>query len=491
MPQHEIIFPKNKEFAIHSIQRYCSNMAEELIRQFINNHYNSGTVSDKSISDDWKAVDPDVKEKWNEEDFFDPSTTLGTNATIVMSLFLQPGCFMVDSKDAGDQTPFYTWCQPAFNVKQFHTPNDLKSYNSTNKDSTQLPVCAVVYKASAKSKQNQKNVLVPMVFPATGTRTFAEALGTDNLNAEKVKNQDLRQAFDLLFPNTPIHPHFERQNRFKTLLQLMCQSFDLTTQQGWVKLLKKLLSGKEEVAEVPAFVSVQNLTTVTSLVFCYKINIFLALLTGEEPILAMKQRLMSAESPFPLLSGCQISSSLKLLEEDFGLDEVELKQCSFHQRALFAKSSETGSLKDVLMENSLRLSKKRSSVFDEVGEDTDPATYENLQRITQREALDALLATKEYNPHVRIILEAYIGKRERKMAPNPFKLEEEDPWADFLARIFKLRFRPVTDRGVPHEISWMVNMMTQFDSPSSALALFSLLCKDEEVRSSHWLMLCF
>ena len=123
-----------------------------------------------------------------------------------------------------------------------------------------------------------------MISPASGTRTFEEVLGTDNLNAEKVRNKDLGEAFQLMFPNTSIPPHFEQKSRFKALFQFMCQVFDLTTQQGWVKLLKKLLSDKEQVAEVPAFVSIQTLTLVASLVFYYKINIKLVWLMGEEPI---------------------------------------------------------------------------------------------------------------------------------------------------------------------------------------------------------------
>ena len=70
-------------------------------RKFIANNY-SDIVSHECISHDWKAVDPNVAETWNEENMVDPATTVWTNATIVMSLFLQPGCFMVDSKDAGD-----------------------------------------------------------------------------------------------------------------------------------------------------------------------------------------------------------------------------------------------------------------------------------------------------------------------------------------------------------------------------------------------------
>lgn len=454
-------------------------MAENLIKQFITNKFNDGFSDDESISTDWNTVDSNVT--WNENEMVDLAN-VGTNSIIVTSLFLRSGCFMVDSKDDGASTPFYTCCQPGFSAKQFHTPDDLQSYSS-KKDSTQLPICAVVYKASQQTAQNHNNALVPMIFPAGGTSTFKEEFGTCSLFAEKAEKDEFKQVLNLLFPNPAAHtaPTPEKESSFKHLFQRMCQAFDLTTQKGWVKLLKKLLSDKGQV-EVPTFASIKTLTLVTSLVFSSKININLALLTGEAPILAMKQKLLSAESPFRLLNRCQIASSLNLLEDDFGLDQAQLKECSFRQRMLFAHASESGCLKDLLMDHSLKIIKKGSSVFDRVDEDTDPVAYDKLHQSSHKVALEAVLATKKYNPHVRTILATYVDKKKKQMASSPGGATKEEDWDDLLARMFKIRFRPVTDRSkAPRDISWIINMMTQFDTPSGALALFSLLCNDKEV----------
>ncbi|CAJ1970322.1 unnamed protein product [Cylindrotheca closterium] len=194
-----------------------------------------------------------------------------------------------------------------------------------------------------------------MIFPATrGTTTFGLKLGANHLGAERVKQEDFNAAYDILFPgcnkvvsdiltsyyqldedeeedkSTSLDELLQqverKRNAFEGLFVCMCHTYDLTVPQGWAKLLKRLLVDSDKP---PPFASIQNLTAVTLSLFSSKINISIAFLAGEAPIIAFMQKLLSAESPFPL--EYQISAHLNVLKER-SLDQSKLKQFSHEQQ---------------------------------------------------------------------------------------------------------------------------------------------------------------
>ena len=205
--------------------------------------------------------------------------------------------------------------------------------------------------------------------------------------------------------------------------------------------------------------------------------------------LAIKQRLMSVGvNSLPNDCNEEIRSSFRLLRDDYGLNKNQLKRYSHKQRTRIASSSESGSLKDLVMEHALKRIQEGTSALTVNGQ-TDLEAYEGMLSTNQEKALAALLATKEYNPHVQTIVEShvkiYLNNRKNGDTEEEEEQDEEyPPRRAFLKKMKEVRFNAVpSKKKAPKEMSWIINMMTQFDDPASADALFSLLCNDKEVSS--------
>ncbi|CAJ1960063.1 unnamed protein product, partial [Cylindrotheca closterium] len=156
----------------------------------------------------------------------------------------------------------------------------------------------------------------------------------------------------------------------------------------------------------------------------------------EAPIIAFKQKLLSAESPFPL--DYQISAHLDVLKER-SLDQAKLKQFSHEQREHYAMSSETGSVKDLVMGFVLTSIETKASFFDSVFEDTPPEDYSGLMMGIFKKALQALLGATKYNSDAKRIVEDYLSDP-RRQGKTPSEV-----WKDLLHKMADIKFAPFTN----------------------------------------------
>lgn len=465
-----------------------NNLNERLQQRagaFLLQHLATGAPNNTTFDSYWKSNDShDILD-------FDKSqiSSLGINQLLVLSLFVRPGLLVEKDKDTSDSETSVTCCQPDVSAKRIHTSKDLESFTTTN-IYEQAPITAVVYKAEKVSALQNDTPIVPVIFPESKRGCRLEEVLNPRFMAVEAKERDFQRAIDILFPDWGERETDDSagEQSFDVVFMAMCQAFDLTKPNGWLKLLKRLHSPPPSKASQT--LNLQNLYSFTSVLFAAKIEFSVALLTGEGPVFSWKQRLMSGAANFELPRNCshhdRISTSFRLLR-DYGLNQLCLKGYSHKQRTLIASSSESGSLKDLVMETALKIVQKgTSAVVSEVDEKTDLEQYGLFLQKNHANALDALLATRGYNPHVQFIVESHVKlKKNRNSTANDDDADEDEeypPRKDFLKQMKNVKFNAApSQKKVAKEMSWIINLLTQFDDPSSASALFSLLCNDDKV----------
>ncbi|CAJ1948661.1 unnamed protein product [Cylindrotheca closterium] len=250
--------------------------------------------------------------------------------------------------------------------------------------------------------------IVPMNFPES-KQGCHEELWNNQYMAVTPKEKDIESAIDILFPKWSEQEEVECAGdlSFELLFMAMCQTFDLTTVGGWLKLLKRLIVNKSP----PRIQNIQVLRCYTSLIFANRVNLSMALLTGEEFVFALKQQTMSAaENLLPDRGQKEVCTSFRLLKDDFGLDYPRLKRYSHQQRALIAESSESASLKDFVMENALRITEIGSNFVAKVNKKTDLDQYTIYLQENHEFALNLLLEVVEYNSQVWAIVNSHVKR---------------------------------------------------------------------------------
>lgn len=463
------------------------NELEKRVAAFLVQHLNTGAPPSTDFDSYWQSK--------QDSDYildFDKSqiSSLGINQLLILSLFVRPGLLVEKDKDPSKSETSITCCQPDVSAKRIHTSKDVESFTTTG-PYEQAPITAVVYKAEKVSSMRNDSPIVPMIFPASKRGCCLEEVINPRFMAVQAKEGDFQQAIDILFPDwdggeTPADCD---ERSFDVVFMAMCQAFDLTKPKGWLKLLKRLHNSPP--SQAPHTLNLQNLYSFTSLLFAVKINFSVAILTGEGPIFSWKQRLMSGKANFELPNknshNHRVSTSFRLLQNDFGLHQQSLKGYSHKQRTTFASSSQSGSLKDLVMETALKIVQRgTSAVVSEVDEETDLDQYGRLLQKNHANALDTMLATRGYNPHVYLIVESHVKLNKiRNSTPEEDDADDDEaypPRKDFLNQMKNVKFNAAPSRKrVAKEMSWIINLLTQFDDPSSAAALFSLLCNDDKV----------
>ncbi|CAJ1960034.1 unnamed protein product [Cylindrotheca closterium] len=195
-----------------------------------------------------------IASEWNKEDKesnnfdFDKSqiTHLGRNQLLNLSLFIWPGILAENEKEPDDSEISITCCQPNICAKRVHTSKDLESSLARSSAKyEQAPITAVVYVAEKGMASQNDSPIVPMNFPES-KQGCHEELWNNQYMAVTPKEKDIESAIDILFPKWSEQEEVECAGdlSFELLFMAMCQTFDLTTVGGWLKLLKRLIVKK-------------------------------------------------------------------------------------------------------------------------------------------------------------------------------------------------------------------------------------------------------
>ena len=468
----------------------ATNRTKEFTEKYFTSLSSTTSPDGSSFADDLNGVEDEESDGFCFD--FDKSqiTHLGTNQLLNLALFIRPGLLVENGKGPDDSEMSTTCCQPNICSKRIHTSTDLDlSLARSPGKYEKAPIAAVVYVAENIVSLQNDSPIVPMVFPE-GKQGCHEELWNKQQMAVAPKPQNIQAAINILFPSWIELEGVEdvAELSFEILFMAMCQTFDLTTADGWLKLLKRMLNGTDG-GDFPSD-RIQNMEALrffTSVVFATTIPLSVALLAGEGAVFSLKQRVMSPnENLLPDGRGHQaVRTSFRLVEGDCGLDGLDLKTYSHVQRSCFSASSESSSIKDFVMDNALRVTEKGSTttVGGKVNQTTTVGEYK-MELVQGVEfALDLVLEIVEHNPQAASVIHSHVT---RYLAANGREGEvygkEYPPREEFLKKMEDSIFNAAPSRKrVPKEVAWIINLLTQFKDPASASAMFFLLCNDIEV----------
>lgn len=458
-------------------------VAQTRIKCFKKQHQGDTNNHDQNFIITWNNTPPEPLIDVSKVNF-DKSilSKLSSRSLCCLALLTRPGLLVENGKLPGNSSTSGTCCQPDYSAKQFYATSELESVRSSPLELEGAPITCVAYKA-VKVNEGEGNTspIRPMIFP--NIKCHEEIL-QKNYMAVKAEEKDFKNSLQLLFPecNQDVVDDGGGDNlgSLELFLILLIQ-VDLSTTKGWIRLIKTLdkhLPDKiSSTTCMPHGLNDTNLRWVASSLFTTKINFNLAFLSGEAAVLDLKLRQLAIDRTFAHLDSDNkegLCTSFTLLQNDYDLEPQKLKRHSHDQRTLIASSSQSGSLKDLMMETALEtIQKPISTIVASAGEKMDQAAYTNCLLKNQERALDFLIDSKYHNPHVQSIIESYMKKYDKSAT--------EFPRRHFLDAMSKNIFNPSFYKHTPKAMGCIICLLTQFDDPKSAEALLSLLCKDEEV----------